>query len=698
MEGMTCARCVSKVRGAVLAIPGSLAADLDLSTRELVVTSENSDPRSEVISAVQAAGFKAQSLKHRNSQGTLAGDLPAHRLRLAQLGVAGACAGNIMIFSFAGYLSEDLGSFEPLFGYLSGLFFLPVFLFSAQPFFQNTWTSLKAKKASVDIPITLAILGGGLVSYAHLAMGKFEDVYFDSLAMFLFFLLSSRYLIARLQMGVLKPIEVSDLMPGEKVKKREGDGSSVSVRPESLVRGDEFQLEAGQHVPVDSELTCDWAYISDAIFSGESDPKVVKKYERVSSGSVVASSSVTLRALSDPQSSRLQSLVNRLNTELLKPTQLTSLVDRGSQALTYLILASVLGVLVWFGTSDLYQGVSRSLALLVVACPCALAIATPLAYALTLRRGFRFGVLIKSPESLERLCFVRQVVFDKTGTLTRSIVELGEFDPPLSPEDLDAVFALESRSEHPLARAICRKLSQQVSISEPQPITEFNETPGVGVEARCAGHLYEIKKVAHPAARGDIGIFKNKQLISQVAAADSLQVGARALMGWLTSRSYQVFLLSGDTEAKAKQTASALNLKPENVLAEMMPEEKMAWVQRAQKEGDVCFVGDGVNDAMSLKAAAVGVSVHSSAEVTYLASDVHILGDNILALRKLIALSSLCRQAIVTNLSLSFVYNISFGILAVLGLMNPLVAVIIMPLSSVSLVLLTTWKLKGDIE
>jgi Cu2+-exporting ATPase/Cu+-exporting ATPase len=595
---------------------------------------------------------------------------------LARLGVAGACAGNVMLLAAAEYSGADLSEWAGLFSWLGFLFFVPVLVFSSQPFFQNSYRAFKNKSISIDTPIALAIIGGGVLSFLNLLKGR-PEVYFDSISMFVFFLLGSRYLIFKIQSKYLSPVSLEDVHSQKDVLKKSGDDYK-RVPVTSLKIGDCFQVSKGEYFPLDGELISDHAVVSDTFFSGEFFPKDCEKMDRIYAGSKNLSPETLVRVTRSSSESRLSTIIEKINQSLNTKTHISTLADLGANYLTYAVVISAGFCLAYFATTDLQEGIDRVLALLVVACPCGLAIATPLVQSLAVKRALKKSLLIKNPSALEKVATLSKIVFDKTGTLTSGDVKVISWEPR-QPDEIEKalIYSLEKRSEHPVALALLKSVGENPQLN----LENFKETFGQGVSANYEGSLYEIKALKDHRQKA-VALFRDGEVILKAILGDLLIKDNLKLIEKLHEKSFETFILSGDQESHVKMISKEIGLNESYVFSQQSPEEKALFVE--EHRGELIFVGDGVNDSIAMTKSLVSVSVDSSADMAFKSSDVHILSGGASKVLDLIKISSQSLYAIKSILILSFIYNLIFAVLALLGLISPLWAVIIMPLSSLS--------------
>lgn len=691
VEGMHCIGCVRKIQSVAAKIDGVVGLNVDLGSQTLEARVRGEFKENDFTEQVEGLGFQIRSLALNEALDDQLKVTRQSRAQLARLGVAGACAGNIMLLTVANYAGAWETEFGVYFNWLSFLLYLPILFYSAQVFYKNSWLALRKGKLSVDLPIAIVLSCGTLLSLYHLILGD-EAVYFDSFAMFIFFLLSARYLIFRLQRKVLSPVALVDLNPSAEFCV-EGLEQASQMKPANELLPDQIiVLKRGQVVPADAELQDDEALVTDASFTGESLPKLKLKFDRIYAGCQVLTEGVRLKVKMRQAESRLMGILEELNLKLMEPTQMTTLTDRGAHYLTVGVILLALTFLAAYWSVDANEAMRRVLALLVVACPCALAIASPLAYSLTLKKALGLGVLVRSPDVLENFRKVKTFVFDKTGTLTTGNIEATQWQPPLSPLHAEIVRALEQGSDHPIALAVLRQLEQSDSAS--LFLEDRAEIIGKGITGHFEGQAYRIEGVGMSLQKqSKIGFFKGDELISVCELKDEIDPQARETLDVLKSQGHDIWILSGDSKEVAEQTAQSLGLMQSQVIGEATPETKVNFVNQLSLRNPTVFVGDGVNDAAALNAASIGISQKRSAEISFKMSDIYLLSGSLKSILRINELAIMCYNTIYYNLIFAALYNVTFASLALTGMIDPLVAVIIMPLSSLSLVLFTIYRL-----
>ncbi|MNK12029.1 putative copper-importing P-type ATPase A [compost metagenome] len=607
-----------------------------------------------------------------------------NRRFLKRIGVAGFCAGNTMLFVIPVYAGL-VGSLETVFNWMSFLLFLPILLYSAQPFYQGAINALKYKVINVDLPIVIAMLSGFILSTYNLVRGN-GAIYFDSTASFMFFILSARYLLKRVQQNYLSPSLAKSIFKNQKYLKIVG--SAEEVTPFAQIRaGDILKVQQGQILPSDCTLLSEHALLDMSLFNGESLPKNFTKGLLLFGGTQVLNTHILVQIQNSYEDSKMGQLIQKLEQGALDKGHFVALTDQLAQKLIITVFGIAILFFAFYSAVDFSEAFNRSLALIVLACPCALAFGTPLTFGLALKKAQSQGVLIKNATVFEKILKVKNIFFDKTGTLTEGQLALESSEPESIPHEVrQVILSLESSSYHPVAFAL-RKAWPTETLLE---VTESSETLGQGVSGKINGVRYELRSLAESTHENEtaIELLKEGRSLCRLYFTDSLRKEAPAALAVLKKRGLNMFLLSGDKKSRAQDIGQRCDIPKENIFAELFPEDKK---QILEQYADTCMIGDGANDALALQLADVGIAVKGSVDLSLQHADVYFSRGGLNPLFTLLNLSERTQKVLVRNLSISLIYNITGGTLALLGFINPLMAAILMPISSALIILSTLW-------
>lgn len=699
VEGVHCVACLWLMEHLPSLVPGVSGAEMEFGTMTLKVTICPDGAFAQVAQMLAQLGYEPHPL---------ATDEDALKLReaedkkqLLQVGIAGFCAANMM-FVFICIYAGISGFLLSAFRYFSFALFIPVFTYCAQPFYRSAWAAIQSKQINIDVPVTAAILLGTAAGFYNLLSGS-PHIYFDSLSVFVFLLLGTRFFLKKLHQKFSNKTDFSEfLIPSfvMRVVKKGGDLERVAI--ERLQKGDVIQIAADEVLSVDGEVVQGESYLDCHMMNGESLPVLVKPGSQVFAGTVNQGLAFQVVVHEVGEATRLAKMIQKINaTE--KP-RVVELADRLAKWYLWIIFALTSAVLAWFTPTNFPEGLNRALSLIIVACPCALALATPLAYTLGLRLATKLGVLLKGPAVLEKLARAKTLFLDKTGTLT-----MGQFDVldwQSVEEDnafyFDVVYALEEKSRHPIALAIRRYLLEQNSFDRVLEIQSFEEKMGKGVAGNIKNHFYEIKSVgAESLAKSTpenkietvVGLFEDGVCKVRIFLGDAIRKSSYNALQRLQTQFESIQLVSGDREQAVEAVAGELGIA--SFHSGMSPEEKQLLVQKSARS---FMIGDGANDALALSSAYVSAAVQGSLDISFRSADSYFLRPGIEPLAPLICAAKKTKQTIYRNLSISLFYNVIGVALALGGWVTPLVAAVVMPLSSLSVLLSSVAGLRNPKE
>lgn len=679
VEGIHCVACLWLLERLPRLLPGIEACRLDVSQSLLTLKLEADTPLGPIAEHIQRLGYRPHALPLDQDAEAL--QQREQKRDLLRLGLAAACTGNIMLMAVPLY-GGATGAFGELFRWLSLAIYLPVAGWAALPFYRTALGALRARRINIDVPIALAIVVGSVVSAANLVSGS-EHVYFDSLAALVFLLLASRYYLRQVQ---LRSARASQLLQSffAPVAHRLLEGEVHDVPPSLLKAGDRVRVEHGERLPADGLLREGATQLNAAWLTGEHLPVDVKAGDAVHAGAVNEGGPFVMEVGKALAESRLGQILAQLEREVRAP--ILGLTDQVSRHFLKVVLVLAGGVFLAFAPTHPAEGLNRALSLLIVTCPCALALATPLTFSYALARAYRKGYVVKHGEALERLSQVRTVFFDKTGTLTHGELVVDSLthlagDPR---RNRQLLCGLEQSSLHPIARAIRHHLDGEV----PLPMAALEEQVGVGVRARVEGRILEVKALPNPgSANTCVGLLESGLLLARVELRDRLRAEAPAALQALRDAGLDVKILSGDARPVVAALAREVGLPEGQALAELSPEAKHARVEGTPFS---LMVGDGANDALALRKAHVGVAMHGGMDLSLKVADVYLSRPDLRALADLLVLGRETRRVLWRNFGLSLAFNLVGGAGAVFGWINPLAAAVIMPLSSITVLLSST--------
>lgn len=677
LEGVHCLACLWIIEKAGLLIPDVVNVKLEMNRSVAVVTINEHGSFAGVATQFQMIGYKPHALQ-RNEETHLRKKME-ERSMLIKIGVAGASAGNIMLYSISIYAGAE-ENFLAIFHYLTLFFAFPVLTYCSSPLYKSAWQSLKQKTINIDVPISLALITGGLVGYAHLFMG-IEENYFDSLTALVFLLLISRYFLMKIQE---KSLSVNDLQfrhISESILK--ADDESLSAFTEThlskVIPGDCLKVKPEVFIPADGQIIRGFSSVDNSLLTGESQAVPVQEGDKVFAGTQNLSSEFIMRVAETGDRTTLGKMLKSIENGWALKSPVARLTNQvAGWFVSAVIVLSVLLFIKIYQTNGFEAAFAGALTLLIVTCPCALAIATPMAFYRSLSEAAMNGIIIKNDDTLEKISKIQNVFLDKTGTLTYGQLTISTFHNINEARHniYDVIYNLEAKSIHPAAQAL-----KNYALSMNQNMTklvvhDYKEIVGSGVCGTIDNVKYEIKSGR---------IYQNSVAIASFTLEDTLRTDTPHAVNKLRALNVNLKVLSGDKEAIVAEMSHLAGLG-NDFIAECTPETKARLVKEVPSS---MMVGDGANDALAMKSADVGVAVLGAMDISLKASDVYLMNPGLKTITDLIVLSRETMKVIKRNFFLSILYNSLSVVATFMGLISPLMAAIIMPLSSLTVVLST---------
>lgn len=692
--GVHCANCLKKINSLQNSLQGLEEISFDMSTNTLKALV---DPEKladlDLQNAVDDLGFQSRPLERDESTDRISKQ--QDRMDLIRIGVAAVAAANVMLMAISVYSGANTTEANFM-NFLSLLLAIPAITFAAWPIHRTALKDLWMARVSVDLPISFAIIAGFILSSWSLLRGN-EHIYFDSISALIFLVLSSRYLLKRVQRKYLGLSRFQNLFQIENVEKLVGN-LWIPTDMRTLNPGDLVKVASGHIVPADGVLAEDptiqsttrAAIIDSSLLSGESRPSNVQLGETLFLGMKNLGGEIVLKISKRFVDSRLNQMLLEVEKAVQAKPRSVQILDKVGQVFLLIVFAVAAATFLYFYSSDPFEGSRRALALILVACPCTFAFGAPLVFSLSMSKAAKLGALIKHPNVFEKLGEIQNIILDKTGTLTNGQYDIQDFkvlDDAVDgafTEDLAKALFLCEQSEHPVSRAMARKLREYGIKPPPTLQMNFRETPTLGLFGDVDDVQYKINSE---------GIWRNNIQLVSAQMGDRLWPESSKLILSLKKLGFPVFLLSGDSELRVSELAKDLGLNPTHVFSAQTPELKQEFVKLAPRS---LMVGDGANDSIALAAAHVGIAVHGSLSTSLQAADVYLLKQDLGLIPKLFSISKKVQQVLRRNLYIAGTYNLIAGTMAVMGLIHPLMAAILMPLSSLSQLLSGLSVLRGE--
>ena len=705
LTGMTCAACAMRIEKKLNRLDG-VTATVNYATERATVAFEPKRANTEaLITAVQSIGYEAalpsliDDPDHDPAVLRLA-DLRRRLITAIALGVPVLLLSMISPLQFRGWQWVAL------------VLATPVATWSAWPFHHAAWRNLQQAEASMDTLVSAGVAAAyGWSLYALVATsagelgmempmsllarrGETHHLYLEVASTTVALILAGRWFEARSKRRAGGALRALLALRADTANVLLPDGSEESRAGSELRVGDRFVVRPGERIATDGEVEVGEAAVDASLVTGESVPVEVRPGSHVSGATINTNGRLVVRATRVGADTALAQMARLVQAAQSGRAPVQRLADRVAAVFVPVVIVLAVATLgFWFArTNSITEAIAPAVAVLIIACPCALGLATPTALLVGTGRGAQMGILIKGPEILESTRKVDTIVLDKTGTITTGEMQVVDVHPVATSSRADVLAlaaAVEAGSEHPIAGAIVAAAGSE-GIDVPTA-TEFLSSAGVGVRATVAGEVGEVRR-ATAAEVGDtastvVAVLRAGSFLGTIAVADTVKPTSRAALVRLRQLGLEAYLLTGDNEATAHSVAETVGIDADNVLAGVLPAEKVAAIQRLQADGKVvAMVGDGVNDAAALAQADLGIAMGTGTDAAIEASDLTLLRADLHAAADAIRLSRRTLGVIKGNLFWAFAYNVAAIPLAMSWLLSPLVAGGAMAFSSVFVV------------
>ncbi|MDW1602518.1 copper-translocating P-type ATPase [Vibrio sp. Vb2960] len=723
IQGMTCASCVSSVEKALTNVEGVEKAQVNLAEQSaLVFASQDSDDLlNAIVESVKQAGYQAEILQDAATQQEKQAQQQRQQQKRFKLdAIAGLVVGApLMIWGVAGGNMMIRNTNDQLAWGAIGIVCLLLLATAGKHFFSNAWLAATHKRATMD---TLVALGTGAAWFYSMLVVIFPDwfplasrhVYFEASAMIIGLISLGHYIEAKAKANTTRSLQaLINLQPQQATVIAEQGDQQIAV--EQITLGMKLRIKPGEKVPVDGVVIQGESYIDESMLTGEPVPVLKAQEAQVSAGTLNTDGGLVIEATGIGANTMLARIIRMVRTAQSSKPAIAKLADQISSVFVPVVVGiAILAALVWFAVGPepkaSYMLVVTT-TVLIIACPCALGLATPLSVTVGVGKAAELGILIKDADALQLASKVDTVVFDKTGTLTQGKPSVQQvFTHATSQEDLLALaYAAERQSEHPLAKAVCdyakRHDAKDVSLDK------FENVRGRGIWATyqdkplLIGSLQfmqaenvetsALKPAIDECAKNawtPVAVALNGELIGLIAIADPIKSDAKQALSALKSQGIKTVMLTGDNQHVANAIGQELGI--DEVIAQVMPGEKAQHIEQLQSQGHVvAMVGDGINDAPALALSNLGIAMGSGSDVAIESSQMTILNTSPMAVVHAIELSRATLKNMKQNLFGAFVYN-SLGIPVAAGvlypafgfLLSPVVAGAAMALSSITVV------------
>lgn len=691
LEGVHCIACLWLIENTPQILDSIISAQLDFDNSLAIFKLKKDSSLSELGVTLNKLGYIPHSIK--NDDELRAFKIKEERDYLIKMGIAMACMGNILLFSISIYAGLE-GTLKKQFEWLSFVIALPVLLYSALPFYKSALTSLRQKRFNIDLPISIALIAGGFGGLYTL-ISNTGEIFFDSLTSLVFLLLLSRYALLKIKQKGVSSSSLEYFSSFGTVTTINADDQDETILAKYLVPGKRIRLSPGDMIPADGKVIEGKGYINTSLLTGESNPIKTKVGSQVFSGTQVISGNYIVSADLVGEETRLGKILKEVHQKKGRLSPIANLSEKISRYFVGIVLIVSAAILFYFySIGNISEGSMRALTLLIITCPCALALATPLALTSAIQRLSAKGIIVKSEDTLEKLAKSQEIFLDKTGTLTKGLFQVTEWSSNEENLYYDIIWSLEYKAQHPIAQALRNYIEAQNEIKEVS-IENWKEVPGEGVYGEISGDVYKIKKFSSADALSTtIALYKNENPVVKIQLRDNLRPDSIHSINRIKQLGLKPSLVSGDSKSNVLDVARLLEINEVNTYFRVTPKDKMELVKKSPL---AIMVGDGANDAMALKDAEIGIAVKGSIDISLQAADIYLSKLGVSPLADLIEISRDALKVIKRNMVFSLFYNLIGATLAIKGIINPLWAAVLMPISSLT-VLLSTYMWKKEVK
>ena len=702
LEGVHCASCVWLVERMPIVIPGVLQTELEIRrSRARVVWEPASLPLSSIARTLDSLGYPPHPFR-----GAARDEIRRRedRAMLVRIGVAGAIAANVMLAAAALYSGWGGGiehQYAQFFRWISLGLVTPALIWPGRVFFNGAWAALRTRTLHMDVPIAIGLAAGYAQGAFNTVRGD-GPIYFDGVATLIFALLIGRYVQQRGQRAATDSAELLFSLTPHTAHVVAEDGSISDVPASALLPGMTIETRAGEAFAADGVIESGTTNVDTSLLTGESRPMSLATGDRVYAGSLNVASPVRVHVEEAGETSRVATIMRQVEESAARRAPVVQLANRTAAYFVGVVLALAVVTFALWWHIDRTRAVDSAIALLIVTCPCALALSTPLAVSMTIGRAAREGIFIKGGDALERLATPGTLFLDKTGTITQSRTALvawngDEWVKPL-------VLALEAGSTHPIASAFRGAWSAIV----PPVATDTEHVLAGGImgtvgEARVVigspAFVRDLARVDGAVPQIDdaltpVWIAVDGRVVAVAGIGDPVRADAASSIAMLRADGWLVRVLSGDAPSVVRAVARSVGVPEDAAVGGASPEAKRAAIDAARGARAVVMVGDGINDAAAMAAASVGIGVHGGAEACLASADIYMTTPGLQSLVRLTRAARRTLRVIQANVAWALVYNAIGAGLAMSGRLTPLAAAVLMPASSLTVVL-TSWRARA---
>ncbi|MBT8219647.1 MAG: cadmium-translocating P-type ATPase [Bacteroidia bacterium] len=694
VEGMTCVNCARSVEKA-LKSKGAEDIHVDFLSDEVSFSDVSHVGHEELVKSIEKLGYKVSGNGVSIDQGHDHHDHSGIRWKLI---TALVFTIPLLVMHFLHFVDQPWVAqvTTPMIQFLIAI---PVFLIGFYHFGKSSFNSLRHGEINMDVLIFIGGTTAFIYSLIGLIMKNPDMIFFETAATIFCFVLLGNYIEERASRGTTSAIDALKELQQTSSFRKSRTGEWEEVKADELKIGDVIMVKEGDSVPADGKIMIGSAALNLSLITGESIPQHHQVGDQVISGAIVQDGNLEIEVNKTGDESTLGKIIQLVKRAQSEKPGIQRLADKISGIFVPLVLTiAALAFLFNFYYMEvgLQGSILRSIAVLVISCPCAMGLATPTAVAVGLGRLASNGILMKGSDTIERLAAVEQYVFDKTGTLTTGEFKVKSFEVFDESEVNVAsiIHQIESRSSHPIAKSLIQFFDNpgRTAIR----IKETDEVAGEGMNAKDNLNNEYFIGSDKDSNEGHIVLKRNNKVIAKFMIEDEIKSEAKDLIQYINQSNKETILLSGDNHHKTSEVARIL--KFDNYYAEQKPDQKLALIEQISKDTRVAMVGDGINDAASLTRADIGISLGDATSVSIQAADIVLLNSNLSKLKETIGIAKVTLKTIKQNLFWAFGYNIIAIPLAIMGLVNPMWAALFMGFSDVVIIGNSLLLKKKDID
>ena len=696
VERIHCAACVGLIEQALLKQPEVTYARVNMSTRRLVLKWRGDEENAvKLIYLIEQMGY---GLKPFDPEMIKSQDKTEDREILKCLAIAGFAMGNIMLLSVSVWSSstETMGiETRNLMHWLSALIAMPTIIYAGQPFFKSAITALKSKHSNMDVPISLALIMTTLVSL-HEVINKAEHIYFDSAVMLLFFLLIGRYLDKRARSRARDAAEEITNMFALTVTIKDGENTRI-IKGRDIKENMLLEVATGERIASDGIVVKGESEIDTSLITGETFPKKISIGENVYAGTLNLNNPLRVKVTKIQEDSLLSEIIKLMEKAEQKQSQYIRFADKVIKLYTPTVHLAALATFLWWlfiGNVIWQEALLTATTVLIITCPCALALAVPIVQVIVSGRLFKKGIFIKSGDAIERLSQINSIAIDKTGTLTFGKPQLKN-PGALSAQQYQIAASMAKQSRHPASIAIQNRYNGALLDLD---VTEVSgsglETNYNGKTARLGNKLWcDISKDKEtPAHLIELWFTYGDDKPVCLQLEDKIRPDAKEMINSFKSAGVETILLSGDRKEVVEHVAEEVGI--EEFYSELKPTDKITELKALAAQGKkTLMIGDGLNDAPALMEAHASISPSTAIDITQNAANIIFQGDKLMPIFEIWQISKQSQKLVKENIALSLIYNVFAIPLAITGHVTPLIAAVAMSASSL-IVTVNSFRIK----